>query len=90
MQDNKTFMSTLKTLIYKIIEESNIINCEWHVGKVANIIDSKTLTVYVDGTTVAQKIPCNPDITFSANDEVWVHFVNGDSKNKFVPYKRAV
>lgn len=90
MQDNKTFVTTLKKLIYKILEEENLLKGEWHLGKVASVIDYKTLTVYVDGSTTAQTISCNPNITFNINDEVWVHFVNGDSKNKFIPYKRGL
>ncbi len=90
MQEGKETLSLFKKIIKKVLKEENLSRNEWHVGKVSSVISTKLLNVYVNGSTIVQKIPCNPNVTFSVGEEVWVHFVNGDSKNKFVPYKRAI
>ena len=86
----ENFIRVIKSIIYTILEDEKILTKEWHVGKVKTVVSTKILEVYVDGNDIAQRIPCNPNVTFSVNDEVFVHFINGDSANKFVPYKRGV
>lgn len=76
--------------IYSILREKRILGGEWHLGKVESVISSKKISVYVDGSDTPQRIPCNPDVTFNVGDHVWVIFVNGDSRNKFVLSKRAI
>jgi hypothetical protein len=80
----------IEKMIYQVLRENRLLFGEWQLGKVAEVISEKRLKVYVNGSDVAQTIPCNPDVMFSVDDEVWVIFVNGDSKNKFVLCKRAV
>lgn len=63
---------------------------EWHLGKVASVISSKRLSVYVDGSSASQNIACNPDVAFGVGDEIFVIFVNGNQLDKFAICKRAV
>lgn len=84
------FYDVVKKIVYQILIKEKLLQSEWHLGKVESVIDSKTLSVYVDGSTTPQTIPCNPDVTFNVGDEVFVLFVNNDSRNKFVPFKRGV
>jgi hypothetical protein len=81
---------TIKKIIYQILRKENLFQGEWHNGKVESVISAKLLSVYVDGSTTAQKIPCNPDVTFVIGDEIFVIHVNGDSKNKFALCRRGV
>lgn len=83
-------LEILRTLIKTEIRNAGLLTGQWRLGKVASVISNKKLMVKVDGSTVAQEIGCNPDGNFSINDEVWVIFINGDSKNKFVISRRAV
>lgn len=87
---DEKFMKYVKRIVYQILNNENLLRREWHLGKVESVIDTKSLMVFVDGSITSQKVSCNPDITFAANDEVWVLFINGDSKNKFVISKRAI
>jgi hypothetical protein len=89
MMDTSNF-NKLKKLIYDILTKERVFQSEWHYGEVNEVVSTKTLSVFVDGSTQAQNIPCNPDVTFNVGDSVFVHFLNKDSKNKFVPYKRGV
>ncbi len=84
-------MQDLIDLIKKICksEKQQCKGC-WHLGKVVSVINSKLLSVYVDGSSVAQNISCSSDIVYAPDDEIWVVFINGDSKNKFVISKRGV
>jgi len=88
--NEKKFLLKVKKIIYSVLQNEKLLQREWHLGTVESVIDSKTLSVYVNGSTTPQTIPCNPDITFAVGDKVFVHFVNGDSRNKFVPYKRGI
>lgn len=88
--DEKELIKIIKNLINIELKNNNILLGQWHLGKIESIINNKLLSVFVDGSNVSQKIPCNPDIGFNINDEVWVVFINNDSKNKFVLCKRGV
>jgi hypothetical protein len=90
LDKGKGFFESMKMLIHQELKKERLLIGEWHNGKVESVISSKLLSVYVDGSTTPQKIPCNPDVTFAAGDEVFVQFINRDTKNKFVPYKRGV
>lgn len=83
------FFNLVKKIVYKILTKEKLLQGDWHLGKVASVVSRFKLNIYIDGSNTIQIVPCNPDVTFAVNDEVFVHFVNGDSKNPFVPYKRA-
>ena len=90
--------SNSQDYIYKLVSEIvrteirnlGLLKGDWHLGKVHSVIDSKKLNVYVDGATVHQPIPCNPDVMFSPQDEVIVIYLNGNSKDKFCLCRRAI
>jgi len=84
------FMDKVKKIIYAILRKENILQGQWHMGKVEEVLSNKLLSVYIDGSDEAQKIPCNPDVSFSQEDKVFVLYVNGNSKDKFVPFKRGI
>lgn len=84
------FFNLVKKIVYKILTKEKLLQSEWRLGKVASIISTKMLTVYINGSTVAQRVPCNPDVTFAVGDEIWVICINKDSKNMYVLSKRAV
>ena len=90
MNLNEKFFDAVRKIVYQILNNENLLRREWHLGKVESVIDAKTLMVFVNGSTISQKITCNPSVTFAVNDEVWVLFINGDSKDKFVISKRGV
>jgi hypothetical protein len=83
------FERIIRQQIYKILQEEKLLQGEWHLGKVDGILSRYSLRAFIDGSETSYSIPCNPNIIFTVGDEIWVHFVNGDSKNKFASYKRA-
>jgi len=83
------FEAILRQQIYKILQEEKLLQGEWHLGKVDAVVSRYLLKAFIDGSQISYAIPCNPNIIFKTGDEIWVHFVNGDSKNKFASYKRA-
>lgn len=89
-KSNHLFLEFVERIVYSVLRKNNILLGEWHLGKVKTVLSTKLLEVYVDGSDVAMKIPCNPDVTFAVGDEVFVQFINRDTKNKFIPYKRGV
>lgn len=92
--ENSNSREYLYNLIASIVQtevrNSGLLNGNWHLGKVESVINSKRLNILVDGSSIPQPIPCNPDVTFSPQDEVIVIFLNGNSKNKFVICRRAI
>lgn len=74
-----------------LLEKMGFLVNEWHMGKVQSVNANGTLNVYIDGSSNATpSIPANPNITFAADDEVWVHFINRKPSNLFIPYKRLI
>lgn len=87
--NDKKFHDLIKTIVQNELKAQNLVG-NWHLGVVDSVTSSKKLSVFVDGSTTAQSISCNPDVTFNVNDEVWVVFINGNPRDKFVISKRAV
>jgi hypothetical protein len=83
-------IKTVKQTLQQELEKLNLLKGDWHSGVVASVIDSKYLSVKVDGSDTAQTIPFNQSEIFTANDNVLVIFLNHDSKNKFVLCKKPV
>ena len=91
MAQQDRFISIVQNIVEKLLDKMGFFVSEWHMGKVESINTNGTLNVYIDAsTTVTPSIPANPDVTFSVNDEVWVHFINRKPNNLFIPYKRQI
>lgn len=84
------FVDAVTKVVESILRNKGLTNGQWHMGKVEEVLSNKLLSVYIDGSDEAQKIPCNPDVSFSQEDKVFVLYVNGNSKDKFVPFKRGI
>jgi len=89
MEDGK-FYKIIEEIVKEQLKKEKLLNGNWHLGTVDSVIDSKKLKVLVDGGQLPQTISCNPDVTFSVGDSVWVIFINGNPRDKFVLSKRAV
>lgn len=85
-----SMLKQMSTIVYNILNKEKLLRGEWHHGDVDTVISSTSIRVFVDGSSISQIIPCNPDVTFKSGDKVFVHFVNGNSSDKFVPYKRGI
>lgn len=88
--DQNNFYQVIRDIVQNELKKSNLQTGQWHLGTINQVKTSKLLSVFVDGSTTAQDIPCNPDVTFTAGSKVFVLYVNGDTKNKFVPFKRGI
>lgn len=102
--ESQRFIDIVQSIVKAELNRAGLMTGQWHLGTVDEVltksvddgqggtIEQKTgfLKVFVNGSQVSQKIPHNPDVEFNPNDKVFVLFVNGDSKNKFVPFKRSV
>lgn len=84
------FIEVVQNIVRTELNNAGLYNGQWHLGTVDAVVSTSTLKVFVDGSIVSQQVPCNPDVTFSQGDKVFVLFVNGDSKNKFIPFKRGI
>lgn len=83
-------LDIIRTIVKNEIRNMGLLTGQWRLGTVKAVKANNILSVCVDGSATPQDIPCNPDGNFSVNSEVWVIFINGDSKNKFVISRRAV
>lgn len=90
IQKQDELIDLIRQMVYDILDNEKLLQGEWHNGRVAEVISDKMLRVYVDGSILAQKIPCNPSINFAVGNEVWVVNINRDSRDKFVLSKRGV
>jgi hypothetical protein len=88
--NDKQFHNIIREIIREELKKLNLLTGQWHLGTVSEILSQKRLKVFVDGSDTAQTIPCNPDITFAVNDEVWVVYINGNPRDKYVISKRAI
>jgi hypothetical protein len=88
MENNRNgsdvFLDSVMKVVYKVLRKEKLLQSEFHIGKVEQVISDRQLSVFVDGSDTAQKIKCNPDVTFSVGEQVIVIFINNDPKNKYV------
>jgi hypothetical protein len=87
---NKQIYDLIKSIVVEEIKAQGLLIGQWHLGVVNSVVDSKFLSVFIDGSTTAQNIPYNPSVSFIPNEEIWVVYINGNSKDKFALCKRAV
>jgi hypothetical protein len=83
-------LNTVEQLVLKVLDSNRLLTGNWHLGSVDQIISAGKLKVFVDGSDTSQTVSCDPDKTFSQGDHVWVVFINGNPRDKFVISKRAV
>lgn len=86
----KRFDKYIEKVVIKLLDKFGLLNGQWHLGEVTEIISNTKLKVKVDGSDLAQTLSCNPDVTFQIGDHVWVIFINGNARDKFVISKRAI
>lgn len=80
----------IRKMIQTEISNLGLLQGEWHLGKVDGVVDNKKLHAFIDGSSTSQLIASNPDVSFQPLDEIYVVYINGDSKNKFALCRRAV
>ncbi|MDT0160259.1 hypothetical protein [Bacillus sp. AG4(2022)] len=90
MRNNKQDYDAIVEIVKNTINSLGLQVGQWHLGKVTEVVSLTKLKVIVDDGQFAQTVSCNPDITFAVDDQVWVIFINGNPRDKFVLSKRAV
>ncbi|MGD6876760.1 hypothetical protein [Bacillus infantis] len=80
----------IENIVYNILNKEKLLNKQWHLGTIDTVISPLKVKVFVDGSDVSQTVSCNPDITFTSGDYVWVLYINGNPRDKFVISKRAI
>lgn len=82
-------IETIKTVIYDELGKSGLLNGTFKFGRVEKVLSNTRLSVYEGGSRQTQVIHCNPDINFSIGDEVFIQYVNGNPRDKFIPYRKT-
>jgi predicted Holliday junction resolvase-like endonuclease len=85
IQFQNKLIKLILDLIYKNRKKD-----EWYMGTIDTVVSIYKAYVYINGSSSSQLIPTNPDVIFNPGDEVFVHFINGDSTIKYIPYKRSI
>ncbi|GEL75776.1 hypothetical protein [Tenuibacillus multivorans] len=84
---DQNLFNAIKRLVYKILKNEDLLAGEWRFGEVESVVNDTRLMVKVNGFDPAIEIPCNPDATFNVGDRVFVHYVNRNPSDRFVPYR---
>ena len=91
MKQEEKFIQVVQQIVRNILEKMGLLVNEWHLGTVYDVNEDGTLNLFIDGSyTLTPSVPANPDLDFLENDLVWVHFVNRNPNNLFVPYRRLL
>lgn len=88
--NHEQFYNTVEDIVLKVLKNKNLLVGNWHLGEVDEVISQTKLKVFIDGGETSVTVSCNPDITFNVGDHVWVIFINGNTRDKFVLCKRAI
>lgn len=87
---NNKMIDWIKDIVYQILEKENLTAKEWQLGKIDEVLSEYRLKVFINGSTVSEIVPCNPNVKFFNGEFVWVIFINGNPRDKFVPFKRSI
>jgi hypothetical protein len=92
MNDNERskFINIVQNIVRTELRNAGLMNGQWHLGTIDTVVSQSKVRVFVDGSSTSQQIPCNPDVEFKSGDKVFVLYINGDSKTKFVPFRRLI
>lgn len=90
MNESNKLIQIITRIVNQVLAKQGVLQGQWHLGVVESVISTKQLSVYIDGSTVPQKVSANPSVTFSNGDHIWVVFINGNPLDKFAISKRAV
>jgi hypothetical protein len=88
--NDKQFYDMLREIVREELKSQSLLDKQWHHGLVESVDSSIKLKVFVDGSEISQTISCNPDVSFSVGDQVWVIYINGNPRDKFVLAKRGI
>lgn len=88
IQFQTDFIKHTRQIVLNEIDNHGLLRGHLRLGTVESVLPNSRLSVFVDGSNISQVIDCNPDVTFSVADFVWVTLVNGDPKNKFIFSRR--
>lgn len=90
MNRGQSIHDLIERTVLKILDRYGVLQGQWRLGVVTQVISPTKLKVKIDGGTQPQTVSCNPDITFAVGNNVWVIFINGNGRDKFVISKRAI
>lgn len=88
--NDKQIYDKVKEIVLDVMKAEGAFVGQWHLGTVDTIVSPTKLKVFVDGSTVSQTVSCNPDVTFTKGNYVWVVYINGNPRDKFVLSRRAI
>lgn len=88
--NDKQIYDQMKEIVLDVMKAEGLLVGQWHLGTVDEIVSPTKLKVFVDGSDTSQTISCNPDVVFTAGSHVWVVFINGNARDKFVLSRRAI
>jgi len=89
MSDKKIY-DQVAEIVLDVMRTQGLLVGQWHLGTVDQIVSTTKLKVFVDGSEISQTISCNPDVVFGVGNHVWVIYINGNPRDKFVLTKRAI
>lgn len=91
MINSDSFLSSVKSIVYQVLNEKNLINNNvWHYGVITNINSDGTVDAQIDGSkTITKRLAANPDVDFKSSDRVIIIYVFGIKKNAFVLCRRT-
>lgn len=88
--NDKQFYDKINEIVNDVLVAKGLLVAQWHLGIVDQVISTTKLKVFIDGGDVSQSTSCNPDVTFEQGNHVWVIYINGNPRDKFVLSKRAI
>lgn len=89
MNDKKIY-DQVKEIVLDVMKSQGALIGQWHLGFVEQVVSPTKLKVFIDGSEISQTISCNPDVAFTIGSHVWVIYINGNPRDKFVLTKRAI
>jgi hypothetical protein len=87
---DEKLIKVITRIVNQILTKQGLLQGQWHLGTVDQVISNKKTKVFVDGSDIAQTVSCNPDLNLVSGDSVWVIFINNNPLDKFIISKRAV
>lgn len=87
---SNTFLNTIKLIVNNIIQESGLLENEWHYGTIERINGNGTANVRIDGSNIATTyVPYNPDINIKETDKVIILYINRNKQNAYIMCKKS-
>lgn len=87
LKNQQDFIKYVEAIVDSKLKQSGA--TQWHIGTIRGVFNKYSALVEMQNLGESIQIPTNPNVQFFPGEQVFVVYINGDKRNKYVLSKCA-